>query len=85
MPQPLLCARKLLRLEPNEVIPAGDAPPNEARTLKYGNVLRHRVQREAMPPSELRHTGFRRGRELLQQSAPCSVTERKEELVETTL
>lgn len=83
--QPRLGAGHLLRLEPNEVIPPSDTPPNEPRSLKYRHVLRHGIQREAVSSGELRHAGFGRGRELLQQSAPCSMAEREEKLVETAI
>ena len=83
--QPRLGSGQLLRLEPYEMIPAGDAAPNESRSLQHGNVLRHRVQREAVPSGELRHASLRRVSKLLQEPAARSMTEREEELVESLI
>ena len=65
MPKPHLGRGELVWLEANKMIPAGNAPSNEPRSLKYRNVLRHRIQGETVLPSELCHAGFGRRRKLM--------------------
>ena len=85
MTQPRLGTDHLLRDESDEMIPTDDTATDEARPLKYSNVLRHGIQGEAVPSGEIGHARLRGGGELLKQTTPGSMTEREKELVETAI